>query len=988
MRKTTLLQRIFKVFAVSAITILFFACIDEFKVQEQQNKANVSFSVTDNSSLTVLPQVSLENVASYKLLGGKTGETEAVLVESFTGTGTSVALDPGTWNFTLNAYNSLGEHILQGKIQNKQINLNGSNQVSFSLTVIKSGAGSIQITLNFPVDAGITKISVNGDVTSEDFTSITNGAFVYTKNNLTAKDYLIHFNFYRGDMQRAVVSEMVLVRNNLTSSKTITLVGENLKPLPTFEITIDPAILGINEWELIDQSTQAAHNENKVFTVTGTYTAYKWYLDGVSVGTSSTYTFNKPAGIYQLVVVVTNSNGESRSGRCRVTVSQAPVINQIFSEDFEGTNSFTIVNGSYTNKWYVGTATKYAGTKSAYISNDSGTSNAYTLTSASTVHMYRNVTFPSSTSPYTLSFYWKGQGESGYDYLKVFLIESTVTPAAGSQPSGTTLGTYVLGGTDWNSATVSIPATNSGTTKRLVFTWVNDNSQGTAPPIAVDNIVLTGGSGTSTPVNYTVTFNVNNGTGTAPSAQTVASDTSITLPSGNGLTRSGYTFGGWNTSSAGTGTNYNAGSSYTPTGNVTLYAKWLTNYTVTFNANSGTGTAPSAQTVTSGTSITLPSGSGLTRSNYAFGGWNTASDGTGTNYDASTSYTPTASITLYAKWNSTLTYTVTFNVNSGTGTAPSAQTVASGTGITLPNGSGLTRSGYTFGGWNTNSAGTGTNYNAGDLYTVTAAVTLYAKWNSTGGGTPTPDGSEANPFPLTADTWLNGNITSTTSTVWYSFSVTSGTTYRVWWNDADEGNSSKTGDVAVSARYANQTTFIFGGANNTIDRGYNTAQSFTANQTGTVYIRVIAYNNNSQYYGTFAVVYSTGTTRPTVPTGTSSAPFPLTLNTWENGTLTTSTTTLWYTFPVTSGTTYYVWWNDKGNGDGTKTGEVVAGASYNTSTFFFGGNDQSIDSGYSTAQSFTASQTGTVQIRITIRGGNNANVGTFAVVYSTSNTRP
>jgi len=77
---------------------------------------------------------------------------------------------------------------------------------------------------------------------------------------------------------------------------------------------------GMDEWELTEQAAQAAPNVNKTFTVTGTYSTYRWYLDGTPVGVSSSYTFNKPVGVYQLVVVVTNSNGESRSGRCRVTV--------------------------------------------------------------------------------------------------------------------------------------------------------------------------------------------------------------------------------------------------------------------------------------------------------------------------------------------------------------------------------------------------------------------------------------------------------------------------------------------------------------------------------------------------------------------------------------------------------------------------------------------------------------------------------------------
>jgi len=90
---------------------------------------------------------------------------------------------------------------------------------------------------------------------------------------------------------------------------------------PSVEIVIDWT--EIDEWQLIEQSAQATANEDKVFTVAGAYTTgytYQWYLDGELVGTSPTYTFNQPADVYQLVVVVTNSNGEKRSGRCRITV--------------------------------------------------------------------------------------------------------------------------------------------------------------------------------------------------------------------------------------------------------------------------------------------------------------------------------------------------------------------------------------------------------------------------------------------------------------------------------------------------------------------------------------------------------------------------------------------------------------------------------------------------------------------------------------------
>jgi uncharacterized protein (TIGR02145 family)/uncharacterized repeat protein (TIGR02543 family) len=222
---------------------------------------------------------------------------------------------------------------------------------------------------------------------------------------------------------------------------------------------------------------------------------------------------------------------------------------------------------------------------------------------------------------------------------------------------------------------------------------------------------------------YLVKFDANGGSGTV-SSEIVKVGGRVSLPSGSGLSRSGCTFGGWNTNSSGTGTTYPAYTYYTAQENVTLYAKW--NYTVTFSANGGNGTV-SSQSASSGSQITLPSGSGLSMAGYGFGGWNTQSSGDGTNYSAGSSYTVTDGVTLYAKWNPI--YTVTFDVNGGDGTPPNVQSAQSGRNVTLPNGNGLSRTGYIFGGWNTQSSGDGTNYSAGFSYTVTESVTLYAKWS-------------------------------------------------------------------------------------------------------------------------------------------------------------------------------------------------------------------------------------------------------------------
>jgi len=199
-------------------------------------------------------------------------------------------------------------------------------------------------------------------------------------------------------------------------------------------------------------------------------------------------------------------------------------------------------------------------------------------------------------------------------------------------------------------------------------------------------------------------------------------------------------------------------------------------------------------------------------------------------------------------------YLVTFNINGGTGTNPPSQSVVSAnSGITLPGGSGLSKTGYIFGGWNTNAYGTGTNYDAYDYYYPTSNITLYAKWNTVSSG-GTANGSEANPYVLTAGIWNNGSITSNSSdsAVWYSFNVTNGNVYYVWWNDTDNGGG--TLDIRVAAYYGNGTTIF------DVDTGDSNSYSFTSDTTGIVKIKVYPYSSGNT--GTFGIVYSNNGTRP------------------------------------------------------------------------------------------------------------------------------
>jgi uncharacterized repeat protein (TIGR02543 family) len=341
----------------------------------------------------------------------KAGKSDGSITILYNGS-TTLPTTAGTYTVTFNVAASVGWDAVNGLAGGTLI-INAANQnpvaSDFNIGNLNQTAGSVTavtITPNTGKSTGTITILYNGSTTLP----------------TTAGTYTITFNVAASAGWNAVTG----------------LVGGTLTIASPSGITVE--LDAMTEWDLIDQTVQVTANTNRIFTVSGTYSTYKWYLDGTLVSSSSSYTFNKPVSVYQLVVIVTKSNADSRSARCWVTVTN------------------------------------------------------------------------------------------------------------------------------------------------------------TAP-------------------TYTVTYNLNSGTGTTPAAQTVTAGSSVTLSSGSGLTRSGFTFGGWNTNSSGTGTNYNAGSLFIPTSNITLYAKWnnniggitltQSNRTATVNVTAGingripiTVTAPSTGSVT------------------------------------------------------------------------------------------------------------------------------------------------------------------------------------------------------------------------------------------------------------------------------------------------------------------------------------------------------------------------------------------------------
>lgn len=178
----------------------------------------------------------------------------------------------------------------------------------------------------------------------------------------------------------------------------------------------------------------------------------------------------------------------------------------------------------------------------------------------------------------------------------------------------------------------------------------------------------------------------------------------------------------------------------------TVYTAPVT-YTLLYNGNGNTGgTAPTdaSSPYLSGSAVTvLGNTGGLTKTGYAFDGWNTRADGSGASYVASDTFNISENTTLYAKWKIN-TYTVTVTASPGSGGSVSGGgTFDYNTSVTL---AATAQTGYHFVDWSGYCAGTVTPFNfnvvgnvsctanfAVDTFSVTTANS--GQGDVSGGGT-------------------------------------------------------------------------------------------------------------------------------------------------------------------------------------------------------------------------------------------------------------
>ncbi|MBE7064382.1 MAG: hypothetical protein E7384_00995 [Ruminococcaceae bacterium] len=221
---------------------------------------------------------------------------------------------------------------------------------------------------------------------------------------------------------------------------------------------------------------------------------------------------------------------------------------------------------------------------------------------------------------------------------------------------------------------------------------------------------------------FLMTIDFNGGTSTMPASGEVEANSSIYLnPQIEGFVTppTGKVLAGYEIN----GVPYNLGEDYLVTQNITLKFLWkdapVTTYTVSFNANGGTGTMADV-TGMSGDYM-LPFCEFTAPAGKKFKCW--AEDSvSGTQYYAGYGCVVDSNVTFYAIWEDipVTTYTVTFD--SAGGSAVTAQTIEEGQKVTKP--ADPTKSGFNFKGWTLN--GSAYNFNTA----VNGDITLVATWET------------------------------------------------------------------------------------------------------------------------------------------------------------------------------------------------------------------------------------------------------------------
>ncbi|MBP5723960.1 MAG: InlB B-repeat-containing protein [Bacteroidales bacterium] len=379
---------------------------------------------------------------------------------------------------------------------------------------------------------------------------------------------------------------------------------------------------------------------------------------------------------------------------------------------------FSYAGGSGTNVLYFygyptvpSSSTSVTTWSASLYANDNGAAGKIKDMSGNTSWLYNKSGSINIGQKYTITYY-PNSGTINNNEVKYYTYGVSETLPTNVTRTGYTFGGWYENSSFTGSRVTSISTTASGN-KTYYAKWTANTY-----PVTLDNQSATS-SGTA---SVTATYNS-------------AMPTLTSVP-----VKTGYTFNGYYAGTNGTTPKYyksdgTSANTYTLTSGTTLYAYWTVKTpSVTLSQQNATTNGTTSTTATYGSAMptltSVPS-----RTGYTFKGYYTGQNGAGTQYYYANGTSAKncdfeSAITLYPKWEVN-TYTVSLNQQNATNDGTTSVIATYGSAmpsITLPK-----RTGYTFGGFYTNSGGSGTQYYTANgasarSYLLTSNTTLYAKW--------------------------------------------------------------------------------------------------------------------------------------------------------------------------------------------------------------------------------------------------------------------
>lgn len=373
---------------------------------------------------------------------------------------------------------------------------------------------------------------------------------------------------------------------------------------------------------------------------------------GVYVNVSSSFEMSDTAIIEGCQAISTSSNSSNGGGVYVSSSSSFVMSNEAKIEGCQAiSNSSKASNSSNGGGVYLANNTKFTLSGSAVIQNCTATN------SANSGEAYGGGVSAACVKEITLADSARIVGCAAANGSGLYITGSLASPDAYGKlyaNGGSVDGDVVLGDKDKNDGPCTI--TGSGGTVfngKVTVTPGSTIESGTFNGEVINNGTISGGTFSGTVINgedgtiaegvsipnlkFIVTFD-NEGTRT-----TAIIDNGVKLTAPAAPTKEGYRFSGWYYDNSGSKAKWNFDTD-TVTRAMTLTAKWVRTYTVTFETSGGSAVDP--VTVDTGSTVTKPADP--TKSGYTFGGW----------YKDSTLQTPwdfangtvTADTTLYAKW--------------------------------------------------------------------------------------------------------------------------------------------------------------------------------------------------------------------------------------------------------------------------------------------------------------------------------------------------